>query len=149
MPQWDKLPVFNAVLLSYEFPKYMNDIKSMPSLIKKPTTKTLIQVSKEPFAKGSERVVYYGRDLAFKTDIVLKRYVRKDGEKDFGRKTFSNHVQDYENGIQAQTIAAYMASKFTSELLEKVSYNLIIALYISYKIQNFFCRSEVGTKSNF
>ena len=120
MPQWDKLPVFNAVLLSYEFPMYMNDIKSMPSLIKKPTTKTLIQVSKEPFAKGSERVVYYGRDLAFKTDIVLKRYVKKDGEKDFGRKTFSNHVQDYENGIQAQTIAAYMASKFTNELLEKV-----------------------------
>ena len=108
---WERLPVFDAVLLSYEFPTSIKEIKDKPFLTKKQPIKTQIKIATNAFDEGSERVAYYGQDLISKTDIVLKRYISPKG--------FLNSATHYETSIQVQTIAAYMASKFTIEL-EKV-----------------------------
>ena len=77
----------------------------------------MIKVAKNTFAKGVERVAYFGRILISKTreiEIVFKKYI--------GEKGFLNNVVHYKTSIQLQTIASYMASKFTTELMDKVSF---------------------------
>lgn len=120
-PNWHILPVMNCLLLAYEFPNSLDAVwrssyASGAPLRQKMKLKARIQIAEKPFAKGVERVAYYGRDLTNITrpavDIVLKKYI--------GSKGFFKASVHYETSIQLQTIAAYMASKFTIELMEKV-----------------------------
>lgn len=127
-PNWSSLPVVNALLLSYEFPNSLDEVITGVPLKQKQPVKARIQIAKNAFAKGVERAAYYGRDLTSEkrpVNIVLKKYI--------GPKGFLNNVVHYETSIQLQTVAAYMASKFSTELMEKVSFcmnNKIVFCYI-------------------
>ena len=107
----------------------MDDITSGGCLKKEQIRRGRVQIAKNPFAKGVERVAFYGRVLSFYEEkkpkhIVLKRY--------FGQKGFVNSAKQCESAIQLQTIAAFMATKFNDELLKKVCPFSIIALIMNH-----------------
>ena len=117
VPKWSEIIPIDIDLLSYEPPNTLEDITSGRCLKKEQTRKGRVQIAKNPFAKGVERVAFYGRVLRFNEEqkplhIVLKRY--------FVQKGFVNNAKQCESAIQLQTIAAFMASKFNEELLKKV-----------------------------
>lgn len=118
VPKWSEIYPIDIDLLSYESPKTMDDITSGGCLKKEQIRRGRVQIAKNPFAKGVERVAFYGRVLSFYEEkkpkhIVLKRY--------FGQKGFVNSAKQCESAIQLQTIAAFMATKFNDELLKKTS----------------------------
>ncbi|KAI1690418.1 alpha-kinase family domain-containing protein [Ditylenchus destructor] len=90
-------------------------IGGVPMTPKRPT-KAKIQIAGNPFAHGSERKVFYGRDMFSNTpiDIVLKEYIRNN--TDIAHR---GSVVPYEFATQMQTIAAYLASIFNVCLEKK------------------------------
>ncbi|KAI1704811.1 alpha-kinase family domain-containing protein [Ditylenchus destructor] len=109
IPDWSKLTIFTGVFLSYEMPECIDDVIDGMLLTPKNPTKAKVQIANIPFAHGSERKVFYGRDSTNNapTDIVLKEYIKK------------NAVRAYESATEMQTIAAYLASRFNVRLLKK------------------------------
>ncbi|KAI1706337.1 alpha-kinase family domain-containing protein [Ditylenchus destructor] len=115
VPDWEKLPIFKGVLFSYEVPESVIEVISDVHMTSCPT-KATIQIAENPFAHGSERKVFYGRDMSSNTsiDIVLKEYIAKN--TDTAKQSFSF---PYEIATQMQTIAAYLASIFNVCLEKK------------------------------
>ena len=107
-PDWTKMPVNECTIMTYDFPKSINDIKYDRPFTRKTPKKGKIMIAENPFAQGSERIAYYGKYLTdgSQTDVVFKEY------KDLSMDT----VKRYEISSQTQIVAAYLAGKFTEEI---------------------------------
>ncbi|KAI1699718.1 alpha-kinase family domain-containing protein [Ditylenchus destructor] len=117
IPNWSKVPIFKGVFLSFEMPETVIEVISDMSMTPKRPTKAKIQIAENPFAHGSERKVFYGRDLTGNTpiDIVLKEYIRQNADT-----ASRSAAVPYEIATQMQTIAAYLAYAFT-DCLQKMA----------------------------
>ncbi|KAI1700148.1 alpha-kinase family domain-containing protein [Ditylenchus destructor] len=109
VPNWPTLPIFKGVFLSFEMPETVIEVISGVPMSQKSPARAKIQIAESPFAHGSERKVYYGRDMSSNSpiDIVLKEYIRNNTESASG-----GSVVPHEIATQKQTIAAYLASIF-------------------------------------
>lgn len=116
-PNWSEIPQLSGLMYSYEAPNSIEELIFGATLQQSRSIEACIQIAPKPFANGVERLAYYGRAFQNKSDfgnsvkIVAKKYIeRRDGGE------FINTACHYEAGIQLQTIAAFMASKFNEKL---------------------------------
>ncbi|GMS99005.1 hypothetical protein PENTCL1PPCAC_21180, partial [Pristionchus entomophagus] len=124
-PNWAALPEIKGKCMSYEFPKSIEAIKLDVPLERSKAKDATMKVAKNPFAKGAERIAFYGKDLSTywvkvgpkagehkkHEDIVLKENLHLG--KDI------NSAKRYELSNQMQTIAAFLAQKFMDDLKKK------------------------------
>jgi hypothetical protein len=111
-PCWWDLAVRNCLLRGYEAPASVKAIVDGVPMVAQRPSKARVRIAERPFAAGAERLAYFGRDMTNRrneVDIVLKKYLRSV-------KTATR----YEAAIEMQTIAAFLASQFTAQLMEKV-----------------------------
>ncbi|KAI6185083.1 hypothetical protein M3Y97_00666700 [Aphelenchoides bicaudatus] len=91
----------------------IDDIVEDVPLKRKSPEEALIQIAKNPFAKGVERVAFYGRDnspyffMARTTNVVFKEFAHEYKSGKSRRFEVANHLQ---------TIAAYLANRFCEDL---------------------------------
>ncbi|KAI6192562.1 Efk-1 [Aphelenchoides fujianensis] len=75
-------------------------------------------IAPHPFASGAERVVYFGRDLDKRVDVVLKQY----------RFASANPRERYETANLLQDTAAFMAAEFMKTVEEKLQRSKLPAI---------------------
>ncbi|CAI4220892.1 unnamed protein product [Auanema sp. JU1783] len=156
-PDWFRYPVDRGTFISYSFPESIQDIVDDIPLGKRVPKSAKVKIAQNPFAKGSERLAFYGLDqstyvkhptkgaksqkkesveLKTKNDkIVLKEYLH------VGRGM--NTAKRYELTNQMQTIASYLASEFTKELKYKTGIDKEIKFL---KIRTLRVASERGER---
>ncbi|KAI6204674.1 hypothetical protein M3Y94_00703700 [Aphelenchoides besseyi] len=111
MPAWTEVDEQSGKFIAYELPNSIEDVVNDVPLDRERPEAARIQMSDNPFAKGSERIAYYAYDLSTEEEIVLKEY-RLDAE-------YSNSAHRHELANQLQTVASYFASLFMVECEEK------------------------------
>ncbi|KAI6227529.1 Efk-1 [Aphelenchoides fujianensis] len=116
---WDAHAVQVGKFIAYEFPQSIEDIVNDVPLQRCRPEVARIQIAPNPFARGGERIAYYGRDLHTNEDVVLKEYRRLSSGLDSARR--------HEVANQQQTIASYFAALFMADCEEKVTGVLIPA----------------------
>eukprot|EP00080_Pristionchus_pacificus_P016921 PDM76941.1 efk-1 [Pristionchus pacificus] len=120
-PDWTSLPEFKGKFVSYEFPRSMKDIKNDVKLEWSKPKHAKVKIAKDPFAKGADRIAYYGKDLSSKylkdgtelkidEDIVLKENLH------IGKGV--NSADRYQLSNQMQTVASFLAQLYMKDLKE-------------------------------
>lgn len=116
--------------MSYSYPESVQDIVDDIPLGKRIPKSAKVKIAENPFAKGSERLAFYGLDQSTyvkgptkgakgekKEPVDVKQKNEKIVLKEYlhvGRGM--NTAKRYELTNQMQTIASYLASEFTKEL---------------------------------
>ncbi|KAI6177929.1 Efk-1 [Aphelenchoides fujianensis] len=72
---WARHPVQNGTFIAYDFPQSIRDVMDDVPLDRCRSEVARVKVATEPFAKGAERIAFYGRDVRTSQDIVLKEYI--------------------------------------------------------------------------
>jgi hypothetical protein len=115
-PNWKDRPTLEGVFITYDDPRSIDAIVEDVPLKQNEPKRVKIKIADQPFARGVERIAYYGKDLAvgFKSvfglssdkDIVLKEYVHE----------YSGDIaKRFESSNQVQTIASFLAERFCYE----------------------------------
>ncbi|KAI6224338.1 Efk-1 [Aphelenchoides fujianensis] len=109
---WDAHKVQNGRFLAYEFPESIEDVANGVPLVHGRPEIASLQIAAHPFARGGERIAYYGRDLKTNEDVVLKEY----------RFITSATVAGLRHEIanQLQTVASYFAAHFMDACQQKM-----------------------------
>ncbi|GMT02172.1 hypothetical protein PENTCL1PPCAC_24346 [Pristionchus entomophagus] len=118
-PDWSSLPAMNGKLVSYDFPRSIQDIEDDEPLVRRQPKSATIKLAKHPFAKGAERAAYYGKDISTYTaksgsthssneNIVVKEIALMGKGMESARR--------YEINNQMQTVASFLALKFMEDL---------------------------------
>ncbi|KAI6224258.1 Efk-1 [Aphelenchoides fujianensis] len=102
---WARHPVQSGTFIAYEFPQSIRDVVD--------------DVAAEPFAKGAERIAFYGRDVRSSQDIVLKEYIHLSSAAESARR--------HEFANQLQTTASYFAAIFMADCEHKMNPRMIPA----------------------
>ncbi|KAI1695514.1 alpha-kinase family domain-containing protein [Ditylenchus destructor] len=155
VPNFSKLPTLSGVFISYKMPGNIDEVINGIHMDRKHPIKAKIQMAEHPFAHGSERNAFYGRDMSSNspTEIVLKEYIREN--TDTGSRSTAT---PYEIATQMQTIAAYLASIFTDRLqkMDGIVHNIkfLKAMLLSIEIkpgENRYmsCERRYGSDSKF
>lgn len=87
--------------------KRLSDLQERELALAKPSERFIFKVAPNPFAEGSECLVYHGSDLMNFRRIVLKRFKRSGSEH--------NTVDCYMKELEVRTIAATYAQEFNME----------------------------------
>ncbi|KAI6240601.1 Efk-1 [Aphelenchoides fujianensis] len=117
---WDAFPVQSGKFLAYQLPRSIDDVANGVPLERCRPEIASVQIAAHPFARGGERIAYFGRDLKANKDIVLKEYRHVTGAMEAGlRHEFAN---------QQQTIASYFAAHYMAACQQKLPAERIPAL---------------------
>uniref|UniRef100_A0A914PV31 Alpha-type protein kinase domain-containing protein n=1 Tax=Panagrolaimus davidi TaxID=227884 RepID=A0A914PV31_9BILA len=118
VPDWNAIPKLTGRFLNYEMPETIEDIINDVPLIRNPPKRAYIQVASNPFANGSERYAFYGRDITIPDkpeNIVLKEYIVLNSGL--------NAASRYENTNQVQTVASFFAEMYNETICKAVKNN--------------------------
>uniref|UniRef100_A0AC34RPA8 Alpha-type protein kinase domain-containing protein n=1 Tax=Panagrolaimus sp. JU765 TaxID=591449 RepID=A0AC34RPA8_9BILA len=128
-PDWSKCPEYKGRFLSFSLPDSIEDIVNDVPLTRREPKSATVKIAENPFGKGTERLAYYGLDVTSyvqhwlstkgknndakvvknkNEEIVLKEYLHVGNGM--------NSAKRYELNNQIQTIASFMATKFSEEL---------------------------------
>ncbi|KAI6231699.1 Efk-1 [Aphelenchoides besseyi] len=111
MPSWTQCIEQVGKFITYKLPNSIEDVVNDVPLDRERPEAARVQMALNPFAKGGERIAYYGRDLLTGEEIVLKEYRHEVPAVD------SAHRHELAN--QLQTVASYFASWFMADCEEK------------------------------
>ncbi|KAI6240762.1 hypothetical protein M3Y99_00419600 [Aphelenchoides fujianensis] len=112
VPDWSALEVHDGTFLTYQYPNSVHDVLKNKPLKRFATDSARIQIAANPFAKGGERLVYYGRDLESNEDVVLKEYIRLYKPEDTAHR--------HEVANKMQVVAEFFAMQFMDACEEKM-----------------------------
>ncbi|KAI6172951.1 hypothetical protein M3Y98_01029900 [Aphelenchoides besseyi] len=111
IPDWKTSAEQIGKFVTYKLPNSIKDVVEGVPLDRQRPKAALIQMSDNPFAKGCERLAYYGRNSLTGKKIVLKEYRHKMATNESARR--------HELSNQLQTVASYFASLFMTKCEEK------------------------------
>ncbi|KAI6240685.1 Efk-1 [Aphelenchoides fujianensis] len=117
---WDAYVIQNGKLIAYQYPNSIQDVVDDVPLDRCRPEVARIQMTAQPFGRGSERIAYYARDLQTGKDVVLKDYRRLMSAGAAGRQ--------HEFANQLQTIASYFAALYMADCEEVLSADKIPAI---------------------
>ncbi|GMR49266.1 hypothetical protein PMAYCL1PPCAC_19461, partial [Pristionchus mayeri] len=130
-PVWSTLREMKGTLLSYEFPKSINDIEEDVPLDRKKPKQAIVKVAKNPFGKDLSTYVDKPPTKArSKTPPSSKEILKKD--EDIVLKEYlhtgkgMNSAKRYELSNQLQTIASFLAQEFMNDVKDRLGIKHII-----------------------
>ncbi|KAI6222288.1 Efk-1 [Aphelenchoides fujianensis] len=109
---WDAHEVQSGTFIAYEFPHPIQDVVDDVPLDRCCPEIARIQMAADSFAKGGERLAYYGRDLETREDIVLKEYIRVYSDE--------GEAHRHDSANQLQAVASYFAALFMADCEEEM-----------------------------
>ncbi|KAI6240579.1 hypothetical protein M3Y99_00427100 [Aphelenchoides fujianensis] len=112
--------VGSGKFLAYQFPLSIDDVANGVPLERCRPEIASVQIATNPFARGGERIAYYGRDLKTNEDVVLKEYRFMTNAVEAGLR--------HEIANQVQTVASYFAAHFMAACEQKMDADKIPAL---------------------
>ncbi|CAM4936564.1 unnamed protein product [Rotaria socialis] len=107
-PYWDDFEAHTVHTIEIMYPNTMNDI-FQPLFVGKGSGQ--IKIAPHPFTKGSLRFAFYGQfssDGCDLVDVVFKEFISSDPR--------GNSLQVYQEHLEIQVIAQFLADKFNTEL---------------------------------
>ncbi|KAI6219795.1 hypothetical protein M3Y99_01639900 [Aphelenchoides fujianensis] len=107
---WDAYAIQNGKLLAYQFPRSVQDVVNDVPLDRCRPEIARIQMTADPFAKGTERLAYYARGLQTRRDVVLKDYRRL--------MSAGTERRQHEFANKLQTITSYFAALYMADCEE-------------------------------
>ena len=111
IPEWTEVPVVAGTIVGLDLPSSIEDIVSFRALTQNTAT-CKVQVSENPFDKGSCRLAFYGRVIFSEKDfdeVVFKEMLTKARIEELNR-------QRYMCDLEVQTISAKLAFEFNHRL---------------------------------
>ncbi|KAI6204775.1 hypothetical protein M3Y94_00715800 [Aphelenchoides besseyi] len=111
IPDWKATEEQVGKFITYKLPESIKDVVKDVPLDRQRPKAARIQLAENPFAKGGERLAYYGRNSLTGKKIVLKEYRKNIAANESARR--------HELSNQLQTVASYFASLFMTKCEEK------------------------------
>ncbi|RIA81489.1 kinase-like domain-containing protein, partial [Glomus cerebriforme] len=108
-PDWDKLPLQKGVVMWYDIPKNLDELKNSKYFNKSNlfSKSFSFKISTQPFSAGVERCAYYALNLK-------KNPTEKMVIKEYHRVGKGNPFEKYLESVEISTVAHFLSTKFNS-----------------------------------
>ena len=138
IPNWSDIRVENARVFRHILPPDMvfDDLKKP---LKEELKHREIKIAAQPFAEGTQRIVYYGIDCSFDS---LKKVVLKEF-KYLGNGL--NKLASYKEQMEVQSVSAFLAQEFNKhkpEEAKKVFFTKVVVVWLYDRSKPFYCSQE-------
>lgn len=138
IPDWSHIDVENARVFRNKFPAGMVFADLEKPLMEESKNRK-IKIAAQPFAEGTQRIVYYGRDCTFdhSKKVVLKEF------KYLGNGL--NKLKSYKEQMEVQSVSAFLAQEFNKQKPEEakeVLFTKVVVISLYERHKPFYCSQE-------
>ena len=138
VPNWNEIRAENARVFRHKLPTGIA-VDELKQPLKEESKLRKIQMADQPFAKGTQRIVYYGIDCTFTPSkkIVLKEFMYL-GEG-------LNKLETYKKQMEIQSIAAFLAREFNKnkpEGAKDIIFTKVVVVSLVGRPKPFYCSQE-------
>ena len=137
-PDWTSIPVENAQVFRHKFPIDMVSVDWREPM-KEECKRRNIQITAQPFAEGTQRIVYYGIDCTFTPSkkVVFKEFkYLGDG---------LNKLESYKQQMEIQSISALLARIFNKQKpagAKEIVFTKVLVVSLRERSKPFYCSQE-------
>ena len=138
IPDWSRISVENARVFRNSFPDDMV-ISDLKNQLKEEKRHRKIQIAAQPFAEGTQRIVYYGIDCTYDPSkkVVFKEF------KYLGKGL--NKLKSYKEQMELQSVSAFLAQKFNKEKppeAKEILFTKAVVISLFERSKPFYCSQE-------
>ena len=136
-PNWNKIDGEDAYVFKNKLPTSMEELQA--SLKEEGRKSRKIQIAAQPFAEGTQRIVYYGVDCTFSPSkkVVLKEF------KYLGEGL--NKLDSYKEQMEIQSISSFLAQQFNKEKPQEakdIFFTKVVTISLYKRSKPFYCSQE-------
>ena len=136
-PNWKEIVGEDAYVFRNKLPTSMEELQvSLKEEDRKPRQ---IQIAAQPFAEGTQRIVYYGVDCTYSPSkkVVFKEF------KYFGEGL--NKLDSYKKQMEIQSISSFLAQQFNRKKpqgAKKIFFTKVVTISLYKRSKPFYCSQE-------
>ena len=139
IPDWSLISVENAYVFRNKLPGDMALADSLKQPLKEECRKRRIQIATQPFAKGTQRIVYYGIDCTYDPSkkVVFKEF------KYLGEGL--NKLESYKQQMEVQSVSAFLALEFNKQKprgAKDILFTKVVVISLRDRSRPFYCSQE-------
>ena len=136
VPNWNEIIDEDAYVFRNKLPA---TIAELHTPLKEESRKRKIQIAAQPFAEGTQRIVYYGVDCTFSPSkkVVLKEF------KYLGEGL--NKLDSYKEQMEIQSISSFLAQQFNKEKPQEakdILFTKVVTISLYKRSKPFYCSQE-------
>ena len=138
IPDWRHIVAENAYVFRNKLPGDMA-LADLKKPLKEESRKRRIQIATQPFAKGTQRIVYYGIDCTYEPSrkVVFKEF------KYLGEGL--NKLASYKQQMEVQSISAFLAREFNKKKprgAKDILFTKVVVISLHDRSRPFYCSQE-------
>ena len=138
IPNWTSISAENANMFRNKLPENM-DSADLTQPLQEECRRRKIQITAQPFAEGTQRIVYYGIDCTYDPSkkVVFKEFkYLGDG---------LNKLGSYKEQMEVQSISAFLAREFNKKKpngAKEILFTKVVVISLRERSKPFYCSQE-------